>query len=115
MRSVSQLHHSIRVSLLCDMDKNIFFVSSVSACKNAVLNCCCQFMLLLLLQAILRRIQTVQPQYSLHTMETEYVTHKQRARSLSLFPPITVSYYSHHYNITLYLKGNMTYLPNRSS
>jgi len=37
----------------------------------------------------------VQPQYNIHGMEVDYLSHKQRAQSLSLFPPVAVRKYLH--------------------
>ena len=42
-------------------------------------------------QAILRRIQTVRPQYSIRKWEGDFEVHKTRTKALSLFPPIEVS------------------------
>lgn len=39
-------------------------------------------------QAILRRIQTVRPQYSTKKWEGDYEMHRTRTKALSLFPPI---------------------------
>lgn len=39
-------------------------------------------------QSILRRIQTVKPQYSSRKWETDFRTHRSRAKSLSVFPEI---------------------------
>lgn len=39
-------------------------------------------------QAILNRIMAVKPQYDARAWESDYVTHTNRARSLSVFPPL---------------------------
>ena len=44
-----------------------------------------------LLQRILKRIQGVRPQYSTQAMDSDFVAHKTRAKSISIFPPIEVS------------------------